>query len=128
MKKARFRGAQALFHMGLKDEACHDILDAIRYDPNNEELKRKLHKVEHLCTQSMEKEPPQDAEVSKLECNHLSLPNTDDINNIKNPIRVWAVPWRANRVVEISKAGSRKIHSIFYMILIEQSLRAKVNP
>ncbi|KAJ8433085.1 hypothetical protein Cgig2_014133 [Carnegiea gigantea] len=93
--KACCRRVQALLHMGLKDQARQDILDAIRYYPNSEELKNKLHKIEHVRTQSKEKEPTPDAEVSKLECNHLSLPNSDDISNITNTSRVWAVEWGA---------------------------------
>lgn len=60
-------------------------MDAIRYEPNNEELKNELLKIEHLCTQSKEKEPLQDVEVSNLEHNPLTLPNSDDISNIVNP-------------------------------------------
>jgi len=48
--KAHFQRAQALSHMGLKDQAYQYILDDIQYDPNNEELKNQSHKIQHLST------------------------------------------------------------------------------
>lgn len=79
--KVRIRTVQTLLHTGLKDEAHQDILDAIRYDPNNEELRKEFHKIEQLCTQSREKDSPHDAEVTKLECSHLSFPSNGGITS-----------------------------------------------
>ena len=50
--KARFRRAKALVNMGLKEDAHQDLLVALRFDPNNDEIKQELRRVEEMCNVS----------------------------------------------------------------------------
>ncbi|KAJ8450396.1 hypothetical protein Cgig2_004853 [Carnegiea gigantea] len=53
---ARFRRAEALVNMGLKEDAYQDLLVALRFDPNNEEIKQELRRVQEMCNASNKKE------------------------------------------------------------------------
>ncbi|KAJ8425985.1 hypothetical protein Cgig2_009492 [Carnegiea gigantea] len=46
--KARLRRDQALLNMGLRGEARQDLLVAVRFDPNNEEIRKELSRVEEI--------------------------------------------------------------------------------
>ncbi|KAJ8437967.1 LOW QUALITY PROTEIN: hypothetical protein Cgig2_033700 [Carnegiea gigantea] len=81
--KARFRRAQTLLHMGLKEETRQDILEAIRFDPCNEELNRELSRIESLCYQSREKDHQRTPEFIDFE--PLSLTSSDANLNIGIP-------------------------------------------
>jgi len=56
--RARFWQAQALLNMGLIEEARQNLLATICFDPNNEELKKELARIEELCSISCKTEPP----------------------------------------------------------------------
>ena len=51
---SRFWWAQAFLNMDLKDDARSNVLIAIRFDPNNEELRKELRKEEEMCNTSCE--------------------------------------------------------------------------
>ena len=55
--KAQFQRPRALLNMGLIEEARRDFLGAIRFDPNNKDLKKELAKIEELCNVSLKIEP-----------------------------------------------------------------------
>ncbi|KAJ8426008.1 hypothetical protein Cgig2_026120 [Carnegiea gigantea] len=46
--KSRFSRAQAFLNIGIKVDARSDLLIAIRFDPNNEELRKELRKVAEM--------------------------------------------------------------------------------
>ncbi|KAJ8433631.1 hypothetical protein Cgig2_026811 [Carnegiea gigantea] len=62
--KARFRRAQALVNLGLKAEALQDLLVALSFDPNNEEIKQELRRIEEMCNVSNEKDLVKEVEVN----------------------------------------------------------------
>ena len=47
--KALFGRATSLLNLGLKEEARKDLLVVIRFDPNNEEVRKELDRVEKMC-------------------------------------------------------------------------------
>lgn len=47
--KARFRRARSFLGLGKMDEAHNDLLVALRFDPQNEDVLGELRSVEQLC-------------------------------------------------------------------------------
>jgi len=47
--KAQFRRAQTYLHLAMLEEAHKDLLSALEFDPDNDEVKKEQLKIERMC-------------------------------------------------------------------------------